>query len=134
MAHPKMFDDDDPVLRRVRSLALAHPEAVEKVAHGRPTFRTGKVFAYYGGTVRPPDGGLRERHDQSLLLRAADDEELRALREDPRTFHPAYLGTFGWYGIDLDAETDWAEIGELLEESYRATAPARLVRELGARD
>ena len=129
-----MFDDDDPLLARVRGLALAYPEAVEKVAHGRPTFRTAKVFAYYGGGVKPPGGGPHEQHDHSLLMRAGDDEELRAMREDPRTFHPAYLGPFGWYGIDLGEGTDWTEIGELLEESYRATAPARLVRALDARD
>lgn len=30
----------------------------------------------------------------------------------------------GWIGIDLDAATDFAEIAELLDASYRLTAPA----------
>ena len=51
-SHPIMFDDTDPVLARVREIALALPEAAEKVTHGRPTFFTAKVFAYYGGSPR----------------------------------------------------------------------------------
>lgn len=33
MEHAAMFDDDDPVLERVRSLALTLPGAGEKVSH-----------------------------------------------------------------------------------------------------
>ena len=50
MEHPRLFDDDDPLLARVRGIALALPEAVEKVSHGRPAFFTRKIFAYYGGS------------------------------------------------------------------------------------
>ena len=52
MAHPLMFDDADPLLARVREIALALPEAAEKITHGRPTFFTTKVFAYFGGSPR----------------------------------------------------------------------------------
>ena len=45
MAHPLMFDEADPLLARVRDLALALPEAAEKVTHGRPTFFTTKVLS-----------------------------------------------------------------------------------------
>ena len=54
MAHPQMFDDDDPYLGRVRALAARFPGTAEKVSHGRPAFFTRKVFAYYGGV---PKGG-----------------------------------------------------------------------------
>ncbi len=47
-----MFDDKDPLLKRVRKLALAFPDANEKVSHGRPAFYTVKVFAYYGGSQK----------------------------------------------------------------------------------
>jgi hypothetical protein len=47
-----MFDDDDPVLARLRTMALHLPGAAEKVSHGRPAFHTVKVFAYYGGSVK----------------------------------------------------------------------------------
>ena len=50
IAHPIMFDEADPFLGRVRPLALALPEAAEKVSHGRPAFFTTKMFAHYGTT------------------------------------------------------------------------------------
>ncbi len=127
MAHPKMFEDDDPVLARVRRLALALPGAAEKVSHGRPAFHTVKVFAYYGGSVKVD--GVYRQHPRCVMV-LPDTEERPALVEDPRCFVPAYLGPSGWVGLDLDAATDWAEVAELLDASYRRTAPARLVTEL----
>jgi len=44
-----MFDDDDPLLERIRKLCAELPGTHEKVSHGRPAFFTKKVFAYYGG-------------------------------------------------------------------------------------
>ena len=124
-----MFDDDDPLLAQVRRVALAFPEAQEKVSHGRPAFFTGRVFAYYGGSERI-DGGWVP-HDRALLvLPDADDEP--ALRQDPRFWTPAYLGPSGWLGIDVDERTDWSEVEELIGGSYRRTASARLVRSLEA--
>ena len=39
-----------------------------------------------------------------------------------------------WLGIDIDAPgTDWTEVGELIDASFRWVAPARLVRELDDR-
>jgi hypothetical protein len=49
MPHPVMFDEDDPLLGRVRELCLRLPETEERVSHGRPTFRVAKQFAVYGG-------------------------------------------------------------------------------------
>lgn len=129
MGHPLMFDPDDPDLARVRALALALPGAAEKVGHGRPTFYTTKVFCYYGGAPKP-ELGIR-RHDQAILILPDRDDE-PALRQDPRFWVPAYLGPSGWLGIDL-ADTDTDEVAELLDASFRRTAPARLVRELDAR-
>lgn len=129
MEHPIMFDDGDPILARVRGIALALPGADEKVTHGRPTFFTTKVFAYYGGG---PRGTSHERHDTALLFRPdpADDP---ALRQDPRIWEPAYLWPHGFLALDLGEDTDWGEIAELLDASFRVTAPPRLVRELDAR-
>jgi len=125
--HPQMFDDDDPMLQRVRSVALALPGAAEKISHGRPAFHTVKVHCYYGG-ARKVDGQW-EQHPQAVLVHLPPSETA-ALAEDPRTFLPAYLGASGWIGVDLDARTDDAELAELIEESYRSVAPKRLVAEL----
>ncbi|HET8926306.1 MAG TPA: MmcQ/YjbR family DNA-binding protein [Microbacterium sp.] len=129
MSHPIMFDDDDPVLARVREIALGYPEASEKVSHGRPTFYTQKVFCYYGGSVKVD--GEWTRHDRAVMLQPDPGDE-PALRQDPRFWIPGYLGPSGWLGIDLDDDTDWTEIAELIDASYRATAPRRLVRGLDA--
>jgi len=129
MTHPLMFDDDDPVLARVRAIALALPEAAEKITHGRPTFFTVKTFAFYGGS---PRGEVGDRHDQALLFHP-DPADEPALRQDPRIWEPSYLWPHGWLAIDLDDDTDWDEIAELLDASYRASAPRRLVTLLDAR-
>ena len=39
-----------------------------------------------------------------------------------------YLGVSGWVGLDLDDSTDWDEVAELVETSYRLTAGVRRVR------
>ena len=128
MEHPLRFDDADPLLARVRELALALPEAAEKVTHGRPTFFTTKVFAYYGGS---PRGATTDRHDSALLFHP-DPDDAPALRQDPRYYEPAYLRPHGWRDLDLHEGTDWTEIAELMDASYRQTAPRRLVAALPA--
>lgn len=131
MPHPQMYDDRDPFLVRLRELCGAFPAATEKVAHGRPTFRVGekgKVFAYFGGTVKTPEGHVR--HDAALIVKP-DVAERAALDADPRFFLPAYLGPSGWRGLDLDTSgVDWDEVRELVETSYRQVASRTLLAEL----
>ena len=131
MAHPQMFEDDDPYLRRLRAIALAYPGADEKVSHGRPAFFTTKVFAYFGGSLKVD--GEWEQHGRSVIV-LTDADERAALVADDRFFVPAYLGPSGWVGLDLEPlGDDWSEVKELVESSYRATAGVRRVTELDAR-
>lgn len=128
VAHPQMFEDDDPLLARVRRIALGLPGAAEKVSHGRPAFFTTKVFAYYGGSVKVD--GEWVQHEQSVMV-LPDRAEREALLADPRVYVPGYLGAYGWVGVDLSSAADgWAEVAELIESSYRITAPKRLVADL----
>lgn len=131
MAHPKMFDDGDPILARLRELALAFPGAGEKVSHGIPAFFTKKVFAYYGGSEKAEPDWIPHRH--SVLVQP-DPDDRSGLLDDQRSYVPAYLGPYGWVGVDLDAATDWSEVAELLDASYRLTAPKKLIAELDAED
>lgn len=125
-----MFRDDDPVLARARQLALSLPGSAEKISHGRPTFYTKKVFAYYGGSVKID--GVWVEHEHSLLV-LADQSERTALLADSRVYIPGYLGSYGWIGIDLAAtEAAWQQVRELVDSSYRNTAAKRLVAELDA--
>ena len=125
-----MFDDADPFLAQVRALALALPDASEKVSHGHPAFFTTKVFAYYGGSVKVD--GVYRQHGRSVLV-FVDPDERRALLEQDRCYLPAYLGAYGWVGVDLDHGTDWDEVAELLDAGYRRTAGPRRVAALDAR-
>lgn len=127
MAHPVMFSDGDPGLRELRALCLAFPGAEEHVSHGRPTFRAGRIFAVFGGSEK----GYRQV--PSALIFKAEEAEVPALDEDGRFFVPAYYGPFGWRALDLaDPHTDWVEVAELVDASYRIVAPRRAVAELDA--
>ncbi|WP_068421745.1 MmcQ/YjbR family DNA-binding protein [Janibacter terrae] len=130
MTHPLMFDPEDPLLLRVREIALDLPGADEKISHGHPAFFTKKVFAYFGGSVKVD--GAWSQHEHSLVV-LPDEEEARALLEEPRCYRPAYLGPSGWVGVDLDEGTDWLEVAELVESSYRRTAATLDIARLDAR-
>ncbi|BDV32107.1 MmcQ/YjbR family DNA-binding protein [Microbacterium terricola] len=129
MPHPIMFDEDDDLLARVRAIALALPGSDEKVGHGRPAFFTVKVFCWFGGSQRVD--GEWVPHDRAILVQPDPGDE-PALRADPRFWVPAYLGPAGWLGLDIADAADWREVAELIDASYRVTAPARLVRQLDA--
>ena len=124
-----MFDDKDPYLGRVRELVSHFPEAAEKISHGRPAFYTKKVFAYFGGSLK--EDGIWVQHPQSIVV-LPDEDERHALLSDARVYVPAYLGPSGWIGVDLNDSTDWTEVAELIEESYRLTAPRRCLDTLDA--
>lgn len=125
-----MFDDADPLLAKVRALALDLPDAAEKISHGHPAFYTTKVFAYYGGSIKID--GSYQQHEQSVLI-LADPGDREALLAQQRCYLPAYLSAAGWIGVDLAEDADWDEIEELLDASYRRTAGARRVAALDAR-
>lgn len=128
MAHPLAVDPAAPHVERVRRLALALPGAQEKTSHGAPAFFTSKVFAYASASERV-DGEL-VRRERALCVLLDADERLALLEEG--AFVPAYLGPSGWVAIDPETLDD-ARLAELLDASFRVTAPARLVRELDAR-
>ena len=126
-----MFDDDDFGLAELRTAALGFPEAFEKVSWGRPVFCTPKMFAMYGGNAKAD--GQTVPYPHSVLVRV-DESERPALQQDPRFYYPAYMGPFGWLGLDLTAApVDWTEVTELLDASFRLVATKRLVRLLDER-
>ena len=128
-----MFSDDDPVLGRLREICGALPGVEERVSHGRPTFRAGKIFAVYGGSEKLRPG--THRQVPSALIFTPDPVDLPAIDEDERFFVPTYYGPYGGRALDLaDPEVDWAEVAELVDASYRLVAPKRLLAELDAHD
>jgi len=111
---------------RIKELCLALPEAVEKPfgGHSAPSFRVrDKLFVMTSEdgttmTCKAPPGV------QQALVAATPD----------RFFVPRYVGHKGWVGARLDVEHDWDEIAELIEDSYRMTAPKRLAARLDQED
>jgi predicted DNA-binding protein (MmcQ/YjbR family) len=122
--------EPDDVLALLRPIALALPGAAEKLVVGHPAFFTRKVFAYCSMSYKAADGGIVRRPSTVCVL--LPEDERRALLEQERVHSPMYIGPSGWIGINVDAGTDWQEIAELVEESYRHTASRRLVAQLDA--
>ena len=128
---PLRFSYSDPLLVRVRELALQLPGAQEKVSVGFPAFYTRKVFVWYGMAVKNAAGVWQHPPSVSLLL---PKEERQAVLAMPDSFVPGYIGPHGWVGLRLTDDTDWVEVAELIEESFRATASKKLVRMLESGD
>jgi predicted DNA-binding protein (MmcQ/YjbR family) len=107
----------DPI-KRLRQICLRFPEAVERPfgGHSAPAFRVGgKLFLMTSEDGRSMT--FKARPGLQQILVGSDAE---------RFFVPAYVGHKGWVGARLDVDHDWDEIAELVEESYRMTAPKRL--------
>ncbi len=113
---------DDPILPEVRRICLGFPEATERETWGHPTFRIGeKMFASYG-RVEDDDGDPVS----SMTMKAPAGEQESLLAEGHPFFYPNYVGSKGWIGVVLDGDTDWTEIAELVEDSFRLIAPKRV--------
>ncbi len=115
------------LLKRLRALCQALPEATEKLSHGEPTWFAGpkgKVFAmfdnHHHGAPRlsvhvPAPPGL-----QDTLVKA----------EPERYWVPPYVGHLGWVGIYLDGDCDWTMVKRLVTEGFCKVASAKLLARL----
>lgn len=108
---------EDP-LERLRAICLAFPEASEQGGVGDPSFKVrDKIFAMQH----------RVNDRMSMWCKAPPGAQDVLVGSDPeRFFAPPYVGHHGWVGVWLDVEIDWNEVADLVEESYRMTAPKRL--------
>ncbi|WP_368039846.1 MmcQ/YjbR family DNA-binding protein [Sphingomonas bacterium] len=121
-----MSPDPAGDLERLRAIALALPQAAEKVSHGQPVFfiEKGKLFAQYWHD---------HHHDgaSAVMVKLSGIEEQRMLIAiDPELYYrPAYIGASGWIAIRTDVDaTDWDLIAGKVEASWQTVAPARLLR------
>jgi len=136
--YPRMLADyvvreksPDYLVAQVRERALALPEADEVSSHGMPCFGIvkGKKFAYVS-LDHHGDGKT------SLLVKiSGPDEQAQLIDMDSRRYYrPAYFGD-GWVGIRLDlGDTDWDDIAEWLQRSWRSVAPKKLTALMNAAD
>jgi predicted DNA-binding protein (MmcQ/YjbR family) len=121
---------NDSTLAKVSDICLALPSAERSLSGSHATFRVrGKVFAYF----------LDDHHGDgivSVCVKAELGENADRARLDPDRFYlPAYIGPRGWFGMRLDrGRIAWREVAEVVERSYRLTAPKALLKKLGADD
>ena len=102
---------------------MGFPEAEERETWGHPTFRVrNKIFATFG---------LDEESGQATMaMKAPPGEQELLLATGEPFFYPKYVGSNGWIGLWVGPDTDWEEVAELVEDSYRMTAPKRLSAQL----
>lgn len=118
------MEEQNPI-DRLRAICLAFPEAIESGGVGDPSFKVrDKIFA------------MQHRMDgrMSMWCKAPPGAQSVLVNSTPeRFFVPPYVGHHGWIGVWLDNKVDWDEIADLVEESYRMTAPKRLWMQLDRR-
>jgi hypothetical protein len=131
--HGPMSDYTDvspEIVARLRSVCLALPDVYEEQAWVGTRWRIRKrTFAHVLGVDRewPPAyaTAMEATGPVTVLTFRSEGQELDALTN---AGHPFYKP--GWapnvVGMIVDDDADWAEIAELLTESYRIMAPKRL--------
>jgi predicted DNA-binding protein (MmcQ/YjbR family) len=109
---------------RVRKACMSLPEAEERPfgGHTAPSFRVRERFF----AMTSEDG-------QSLTLKVPSGVNAILVGDNPELFFlPAYVGSKGWVGVRLDVVRDWAEIDELIRDSYQLIAPKRLAAQVNS--
>ena len=109
---------------RFRRLCLALPETYEEETWGSATYRVrGKIFAIQSG----------EAERATMSCKSPPGVRDAMVEGDPAHFSvPPYVGSKGWIGVRLSRDVDWSEVADLIEWSYRATAPKRVAARLDA--
>jgi hypothetical protein len=112
-----------PLLAKLEEIALALPEAKKILNHGRPSFAVReKTFVMFMDDHHG-DGRI------AIWCKAPPGDQADMVESDPkRYFVPPYVGPRGWVGVRLDVpKTSWKTIATIVRESYRMTAPKRLL-------
>ncbi len=124
-------------MRRLAAVALSLPEAYEEDAWTGVRWRVRtRTFAHVMVGQEGYESSFRDltgiTEPTTVLTFHSCGDELLALTNAPLPFYkPPWSGTI--VGLVLDPDTDWAEVAELVTESYRCCAPQKLVRALDQR-
>lgn len=124
VAHPRMYDPSDQLLKRLRGICLGFPRVVEKEAWGECTFRVagGKMFAM-------TDNNHHQSGHVAVWVLAPPNMQENLIRSMPgRFFRPPYVGSKGWVGVRIDSSLDWDHLAAILWDGYLMSAPAKAAR------
>jgi phosphoribosylglycinamide formyltransferase-1 len=116
----------DDKRERITAICRALPGAEHERKADHSIYRVrGKVFAYF----------LDDHHGDgivSVCVKSQLGENVDRARLEPERFYlPAYIGPRGWFGVRLDrGRVRWREVEEVVERSYRLTAPKSLRQKL----
>jgi len=122
MAHPRMYDDSNAAIKRLREVCLALPEAFEKEAWGECTFRVagGSMFAM-------TDNNHHNSGHVAVWVKAPPMvQEILVKSDSERFFVPPYMGPSGWVGVRLDYKVNWDELAGILKDGYLMSASKKL--------
>ena len=111
-----------PLLAQLEKIALAMPESAKILNHGRPSFAVGKKTFVMFMDNHHGDGRI------AIWCKAPPGDQADMVESDPnRYFVPPYVGPRGWVGVRLDVKPNWKTIEAIVRESWRLTAPKRLL-------
>ena len=132
MARTDRIEPDAEVVARLGATALALPEAYEEDAWTGIRWRIrAKTFAHVMVAQEGFESSFRDITGVAdpttvLTFRATGDEVLALVHVGMPFYKPPWSPTI--VGMVIDDETDWAEVADLVVESYRISAPKKLVR------
>ena len=112
----------DAIHDRLLAIVKQLPEAEEAWPWGSIHCKVaGKIFV---GWSRDQAGIMR------IGVRTTPELQSTLVASDPRFSVAKYTGKYGGIDVRLGPRPDWAEVEQLIVESYRIVAPKRLVRQL----
>lgn len=116
------------LIERLRRIALALPDATEKLSHGEPAFFVrGRMFA----TIDDDHHGSGH---VAVWCNAPPGAQESLVAAEPRHFFvPPYVGRSGWLGVRLDSGLEWPVISDLLAQAHRTSAARKRPGHTGSR-
>lgn len=120
------------VLEALRGICVTLPESYEEPAWVGTRWRVRHRTFLHVYTARPDQGTVFGRASELdeppvVMTFRAQPEEFEALVGGGEPFFRAPWG-HDVVGMTVEPDVDWAEVKELLTESYRRFAPKKLVR------